>query len=99
VAVPAAALPPTLQIQTYVNGEKRQEGSTADLIAGIPRLIEVLSSGMTLQPGDVIATGTPDGVGIGFRPPKFLRSGDIGKGSPVSSLLQCVCEAFTDLSM
>ncbi|QKX56025.1 uncharacterized protein TRUGW13939_03125 [Talaromyces rugulosus] len=77
LAVPAAALPPTLQIQTYVNGEKRQEGSTADLIAGIPRLIEVLSSGMTLQSGDVIATGTPDGVGIGFRPPKFLRSGDI----------------------
>ncbi|KAH8695457.1 5-carboxymethyl-2-hydroxymuconate isomerase [Talaromyces proteolyticus] len=77
VAVPADALPATLQVQTYVNGEKRQDGCTADLIAGIPRLIEVLSSGMTLQPGDVIATGTPEGVGIGFRPPKFLQPGDV----------------------
>ncbi|OKL60734.1 hypothetical protein UA08_04375 [Talaromyces atroroseus] len=77
VAVPAAALPPTLRIQTYVNGEKRQDGSTADLIASIPRIIEAVSSGMTLQPGDVIATGTPHGVGIGFHPPKFLKPGDI----------------------
>jgi 2-keto-4-pentenoate hydratase/2-oxohepta-3-ene-1,7-dioic acid hydratase in catechol pathway len=79
VAVPAAALPPTLRIQTFVNGEKRQDGTTADLIASIPRLIEVLSSGMTLQPGDVIATGTPHGVGVGFHPPKFLQPGDVGK--------------------
>ncbi|GAM42104.1 hypothetical protein TCE0_043f15770 [Talaromyces pinophilus] len=77
VAVPAAALPPTLRIQTFVNGEKRQDGTTADLIASIPRLIEVLSSGMTLQPGDVIATGTPHGVGVGFHPPKFLQPGDV----------------------
>ncbi|KUL89181.1 hypothetical protein ZTR_03784 [Talaromyces verruculosus] len=77
LAVPAAALPPTLRIQTFVNGEKRQDGTTADLIASIPRLIEVLSSGMTLQPGDVIATGTPHGVGVGFHPPKFLQPGDV----------------------
>ncbi|EED14121.1 4-hydroxyphenylacetate degradation bifunctional isomerase/decarboxylase, putative [Talaromyces stipitatus ATCC 10500] len=68
---------PMLHIQTFVNGEKRQDGTTADLVASIPRLIEVLSSVMTLQPGDVIATGTPHGVGIGFRPPQFLQPGDI----------------------
>jgi 2-keto-4-pentenoate hydratase/2-oxohepta-3-ene-1,7-dioic acid hydratase in catechol pathway len=64
-------------IRCYVNGEERQNASTADLIFDIPTLIETLSAGITLYPGDVIATGTPVGVGIGFKPPKYLKPGDI----------------------
>ncbi|GAB1195505.1 hypothetical protein APSETT444_004764 [Aspergillus pseudonomiae] len=77
VAVPAAALPGEIRVQTHVNGEKRQDGTTADLIFSIPKLIETVSSGITLQPGDVIATGTPHGVGVGHHPPKFLKPGDL----------------------
>ncbi|KAK5040139.1 hypothetical protein LTS07_000636 [Exophiala sideris] len=78
VAVPASALPSTLRVQTYVNGEKRQDGSTDMLITSIPKLIEIISAGMTLEPGDVIATGTPAGVGVGMKPePKFLKAGDL----------------------
>ena len=64
------------RMRGYVNGELRQDVSTKDLIFDIPTLIEVLSAGITLYPGDVIATGTPVGVGIGFKPPKYLVSGD-----------------------
>jgi len=64
-------------IRCYVNGEERQNANTADLIFDIPTLIETLSAGITLYPGDVIATGTPVGVGIGFKPPKYLKPGDI----------------------
>ena len=64
-------------VRCYVNGEERQNASTADLIFDIPKLIETLSAGITLYPGDVIATGTPVGVGIGFKPPKYLRAGDV----------------------
>jgi 2-keto-4-pentenoate hydratase/2-oxohepta-3-ene-1,7-dioic acid hydratase in catechol pathway len=78
VAVSAAALPEELRIRTFVNGEIRQDGTTSDLITSISKIIEVVSSGITLQPGDVIATGTPHGVGVGFRPPKFLNPGDLG---------------------
>jgi len=63
-------------IRCWVNGELRQESNTRDLIFDIPTLIESLSAGITLQPGDIIATGTPAGVGIGFDPPKFLKPGD-----------------------
>lgn len=66
-----------LTVQCWINGELRQKASTRDLIFDIPTLISTLSSGMSLQPGDVIATGTPAGVGIGFNPPRFLTSGDI----------------------
>ncbi|MCW2905069.1 MAG: hypothetical protein JWO67_7334 [Streptosporangiaceae bacterium] len=66
-----------LWIECRVNGELRQKAGTADLIFGIPELIETISAGLTLEPGDVIATGTPAGVGIGFDPPRFLRSGDV----------------------
>jgi 2-keto-4-pentenoate hydratase/2-oxohepta-3-ene-1,7-dioic acid hydratase in catechol pathway len=66
-----------LRLTCLVNGELRQEASTYDLIFDIPTLIETLSAGITLQPGDVIATGTPAGVGIGFTPPKFLKAGDV----------------------
>ena len=64
-------------IYTKVNGSLRQEGTTTDLIFSIPKLIATLSDGMTLLPGDVIATGTPQGVGMGFNPPKFLKKGDV----------------------
>ena len=64
-------------VRCYVNGELRQNASTTDLIFDIPKLIETLSAGITLYPGDVIATGTPVGVGIGFKPPKYLVAGDV----------------------
>ena len=56
--------------------ELRQDGHTRDLIFDIPTLIETCSRGITLQPGDIIATGTPAGVGMGFQPPKWLQAGD-----------------------
>lgn len=65
------------RVRCYVNGEERQNASTVDLIFDIPKLIETLSAGITLYPGDVIATGTPVGVGIGFKPPKYLQAGDV----------------------
>ncbi|MCU4182772.1 fumarylacetoacetate hydrolase family protein [Acidiferrimicrobium sp. IK] len=67
---------PDLEVTCRVNGELRQKASTLDLIFDIPTLIAEISSGLTLEPGDVIATGTPAGVGIGFTPPRFLDSGD-----------------------
>lgn len=76
IAVPKEDLPKILKIQTHVNGELRQNSSTEDLIFSIPELIETLSAGQTLQPGDVLATGTPAGVGIGKSPPVYLKSGD-----------------------
>lgn len=66
-----------LTLETYVNGELRQNANTRDLIFDIPTLIATLSSGMRLMPGDIISTGTPAGVGIGMKPPRFLASGDI----------------------
>lgn len=66
-----------LRVETKVNGEVRQSALVRDLIFDIPTLIATLSKGMTLQPGDIIATGTPSGVGIGFTPPKFLKKGDV----------------------
>lgn len=66
----------TLNISCRVNGELRQNANTRDLIFDIPTLIETISAGIALQPGDVIATGTPAGVGIGLNPPQFLKSGD-----------------------
>ncbi len=68
--------PTVLKVKTRVNGELRQDGCVADLIFDIPTLIATLSRGMTLQPGDIIATGTPAGVGMGFDPPRFLQPGD-----------------------
>jgi 2-keto-4-pentenoate hydratase/2-oxohepta-3-ene-1,7-dioic acid hydratase in catechol pathway len=65
-----------LDLRCYVNGQLRQSANTRDLIFDIPTLIETLSAGITLYPGDVIATGTPEGVGVGFKPPRFLRRGD-----------------------
>ncbi|TAL75665.1 MAG: FAA hydrolase family protein [Burkholderiaceae bacterium] len=63
-------------LSTWVNGEQRQHACLKDLIFDIPTLVSTLSQAFTLQPGDLIATGTPVGVGIGFTPPRFLQSGD-----------------------
>ncbi len=63
-------------LRCWVNGELRQEASTSDLIFDIPTLIETCSRGITLFPGDIIATGTPAGVGMGMTPPSFLKAGD-----------------------
>lgn len=65
-----------LNLRTWVNGELRQDAVVADLIFDVPTLIETISAVIALEPGDVIATGTPVGVGIGFTPPKFLKRGD-----------------------
>jgi 2-keto-4-pentenoate hydratase/2-oxohepta-3-ene-1,7-dioic acid hydratase in catechol pathway len=65
-----------LDIECKVNGEVRQKANTGSLIFKIPQLLAAISAGLTLKPGDVIATGTPAGVGIGFTPPRFLKVGD-----------------------
>ncbi len=65
-----------LRLLTRVNGELRQDAPVSDLIFDVPTIIETLSAAMTLEPGDIIATGTAAGVGIGFKPPKFLKKGD-----------------------
>lgn len=64
-------------VKCWVNGELRQDANTRDFIFDIPTLIECISAGITLYPGDLIATGTPAGVGIGYKPPKYLKSGDV----------------------
>jgi 2-keto-4-pentenoate hydratase/2-oxohepta-3-ene-1,7-dioic acid hydratase in catechol pathway len=69
--------PEDLQVDCWVNGERRQHANTSDLIFDIPHLISTISAGLALVPGDIIATGTPAGVGIGFSPPKFLKHGDV----------------------
>jgi 2-keto-4-pentenoate hydratase/2-oxohepta-3-ene-1,7-dioic acid hydratase in catechol pathway len=68
--------PENLAVKCWVNDELRQNANTRDLIFDIPTLIATISAGITLLPGDIIATGTPAGVGIGFTPPKFLQRGD-----------------------
>ena len=65
-----------LPITSKVNGEIRQNANTGDLVFKIPELIATISAGLTLEPGDIIATGTPAGVGAGFKPPRFLQKGD-----------------------
>lgn len=73
----AVPYPPHLQIRSYVNGELRQDSNTDLLIFGIDHVISELSKGMTLKAGTIISTGTPAGVGMGFTPPRFLKSGDV----------------------
>jgi 2-keto-4-pentenoate hydratase/2-oxohepta-3-ene-1,7-dioic acid hydratase in catechol pathway len=65
------------RVRCWVNGELRQDGPTENLIFDIPTLIETVSRGITLYPGDIIATGTPAGVGLGMKPPRFLKAGDV----------------------
>lgn len=76
VAIAKEHLPEVLRVQTFVNGEPRQDSTTEDLIFSIPYLVMALSEGQTLQIGDTLATGTPAGVGFGFKPPVWLKSGD-----------------------
>jgi 2-keto-4-pentenoate hydratase/2-oxohepta-3-ene-1,7-dioic acid hydratase in catechol pathway len=64
------------RVRCWVNGELRQDGPTENMIFDIPTLIETISRGITLYPGDVIATGTPAGVGMGLKPLRYLRTGD-----------------------
>jgi 2-keto-4-pentenoate hydratase/2-oxohepta-3-ene-1,7-dioic acid hydratase in catechol pathway len=66
-----------LRISLSVNGETRQDGNTRDMIFSIPRLIESLSEGLTLEPGDILITGTPSGVGYAMDPPHWLTDGDV----------------------
>jgi 2-keto-4-pentenoate hydratase/2-oxohepta-3-ene-1,7-dioic acid hydratase in catechol pathway len=68
--------PGKLALWTEVNGERRQSSNTGDLIFGVDEIVSYVSQFMTLLPGDVIPTGTPSGVGLGFKPPKFLKPGD-----------------------
>jgi 2-keto-4-pentenoate hydratase/2-oxohepta-3-ene-1,7-dioic acid hydratase in catechol pathway len=69
--------PMNLKISSRVNGEQRQCSNTTNMIFNIPFIIEDLSKTMTLYPGDIISTGTPEGVGMGFTPPKYLYKGDV----------------------
>lgn len=66
-----------VDVSTHVNGELRQMANTRDLIFDIPTMVATASNGITLVAGDIIATGTPAGVGIGFDPPRFLQAGDV----------------------
>lgn len=83
------AFHPSLKIKSYVNGELRQNGNTNQLIFDIPTIISDLTKGITLYPGDIILTGTPAGVGAGFKPPRYLNAGDT---------VDCVIENIGTLS-
>jgi len=65
-----------LRITSRVNGETRQDSNTGDLIFGVARLVAILSEFMTLEPGDVVATGTPSGVAHAMKPPGWMKAGD-----------------------
>ena len=69
--------PHTLRLTLRVNGETMQDSSTSDLIFNVPTLLETLSRGQTLEPGDILSTGTPSGVGMGKNPPTYLKAGDV----------------------
>jgi len=71
--------PNTMQLQTFVNGKKMQDSNTRDMIFDVPTLIAFLSGSTTLVPGTVILTGTPSGVGMGMKPPVYLKAGDTVK--------------------
>jgi 2-keto-4-pentenoate hydratase/2-oxohepta-3-ene-1,7-dioic acid hydratase in catechol pathway len=86
--------PGNLSLRTWVNDELRQDSTTADLIFGCAAMIEYLTTAFPLEPGTIIATGTPAGVGAGFSPPKFLADGDVvriaieGVGELVNPVVQ-----------
>lgn len=69
--------PHTLRLRSFVNGEPRQDGNTSELVYDVWDQIAYLSTAFTLDPGDLIATGTPDGVGVAMDPPRFLQAGDV----------------------
>lgn len=69
--------PIEVNLTSKVNGELRQSNNTKSFLTDIPSIIAEISSGMTLEAGDIIATGTPSGVGMGFNPPRFMKAGDV----------------------
>src|SRR5262249_15805103 len=69
--------PQAKRITLRLNGETRQDATTAEMIFAVNVIMEFLSRGMTIEPGDVIATGTPEGVGLGRTPPEYLKDGDV----------------------
>lgn len=69
--------PHRLRLRTWVNEELRQDGTTEDMVFGVGQMVELLSTACTLEPGDVVTTGTPPGVGASFSPPKWLVPGDV----------------------
>jgi 2-keto-4-pentenoate hydratase/2-oxohepta-3-ene-1,7-dioic acid hydratase in catechol pathway len=69
--------PQNLKMWLTVNGEKRQDGSTRTMVYGVAHLVSYLSQFMSLEPGDIISTGTPPGVGMGMKPPTYLKAGDV----------------------
>lgn len=69
--------PQSIELKLEVNGQVRQRSSTADMIFGVGEIVSYLSQFMTLLPGDIVITGTPAGVGLGMKPPQFLRRGDV----------------------
>jgi acylpyruvate hydrolase len=69
--------PHDLALRTWVNGELRQDSRTSDLIFNVPQVVAFLREAITLEPGDLILTGTPSGVGMAFDPPRFLQPGDV----------------------
>ncbi len=71
--------PHSLELKTWVNGELRQSSNTKQLIFNCFQLVEHLSTAFTLEPGDVISTGTPAGVGVAMKPPQLLKLGDVVK--------------------
>ncbi|MBM3668519.1 MAG: fumarylacetoacetate hydrolase family protein [Actinobacteria bacterium] len=81
--------PHTLQLRLTVNGDQRQNGNSRHMLFTIPTLIADITSGMTLEPGDVIATGSPQGVGAAMNPPTFLQPGDV---------VECTIEGIGTLS-
>lgn len=78
VVLDAASAPPieSMRIQTFVNGELRQDASCSLMITPVAELIAHISQSITLEPGDIIATGTPSGVALGMKPPVYLKNGD-----------------------
>lgn len=69
--------PQTLTLRLRVNGEERQHASTRSMVFSVAQIISALSAGMTIEPGDIIATGTPEGVAMGMIPPRWLKPGDV----------------------
>ena len=69
-------VPDAQELATFVNGERRQLATLRDMIFDVPTFIETVTAYVTLEPGDLLATGTPAGVGIGFNPPRYLVAGD-----------------------
>ena len=69
--------PHNLRLWLKLNGETLQDSNTSDFIFDIPKVVSYISEFMTLLPGDIISTGTPFGVGLGFNPPKYLKAGDV----------------------